>query len=217
MESIVILIQISANADATIKLEVVLVKLQCSILRLANASVKELIVMLASISTKNSVNVYALQRSAQLNNTGVRTERTLKNAAVSANLIYANQVITGMKMSANVFALQIIAHPAFTGTATTANADVLQKTAVMKYTSLFTTLRLANASVLKTLHDLAQANKNLVKRCISITTLANVCVHLIKNAQLMSSGTQELVDVFQNSAIVQLASISIKTVTDVNA
>ena len=217
MASIVISTQIYANADVSKKLVVALVTLQFLTLRHADASVKELTAKLAFILTKKFADVFALQRSAQLNNTGARTEITLTAAAASANLIYANKAIIGMRMSANVYALQTTAHLISTGTAITANADVLQKIAEMNKITLFTTLRLANASALKILLDHAQVNKLQVKLCISITTLANVCVHLTKNARLMSSGTPEHVDAFLNSATALLASISIKTVIDVNA
>lgn len=132
MESVVISTQIYASADALRKLVVARVTLPFSTLRLADVFVRELTATLASILTKKFANACALQRSAQLNNTGVRTEITLKTAAASANLICANKGTIGMRISANVYAHQITVHQVSTGTATTVNADVLQKTVLMK-------------------------------------------------------------------------------------
>ena len=151
MVIIVILTQIYANADVLKNKVVALVTLLFLTLKHAHVSVKELTVKLASILMKKFVNVFALQRFAQLINTGAKIEKTLKTADVSVSLICVKKVIIGMRMSADVSVLQMIAHPVSTGTVTIAYADAHQKIVQIKFITLSTTRRLANASVLKIL------------------------------------------------------------------
>jgi hypothetical protein len=158
--------------------------------------------VLISTGAKNIANVSAFLKSVLSMPTGKLISMIQRHAAANANLSFVKLATIGMRISANAFALQRTAQLTSTGIASSADADAAHKTALVKPTTQFTTLRLARASVLKTLQISAKQPN------ISTMLSALAYVPLKLTAQMVSTGTLEFAIASQSTAAAQLVTTS---------
>ena len=166
----------------------VTLKLRFLIQKYVHAFVNLNSAILVSSGAKKNASVSAPLKSALLINIGGSIYLIPQSVVVSANLNFVALITNGMSLFATVFAHLKLVKQAFTGIATFVNADVPQRTVLMKFLTQFTTMKLANAYVLKILRHLVHKNITLM------FYLAHVYALLIIRVLSNNSGIQEFAD-----------------------